>query len=429
MRKIRNKDFNEEYYIKTLDSGMKVIIFYKPNFHNNFFTLITKYGAGDYKQIDKKGNTYHLPPGVAHFLEHRMFDYKGLDVMQEFVSMGANSNASTSYDMTQYYFSTTKKDYFKPLNLLLDFTLNLKIPAETVKKEKGIIIEELNMYDNMPDFKLYFNLLKGLYQFHPFNQDLGGSVESVSNTTLEDLELAYKLNYHPSKMVVVATVNNNVEKAMDFIEDNLKKKTFDKKINLSRDFKEEPEEVAIEYAETTMDINASKVALGYKFKHPYTNARDIDKAEWKLKIFFELLFSSVNKNYQQWLDDKKINDYFDIDFNLEKYIGHFIASGESDDVNKFQEFTESIIKDYKDHLSEEKFQQVKRKFIGKTIMAFEQPKTMALIYGRNIVNDTDLFESVEDLKNLKLDDLIDFIEKLDLLSNKSVYFVKAANNI
>ena len=219
-----------------------------------------------------------------------MFDYQGIDVMEKLTSLGANSNASTSYDLTQYYFGTTNEDFYQPLALLLDFVFDLKIPEETVEKEKGIIIEELMMYDNMPDFKLYFSVLKGLYQNLPYNQDIGGSVKSVSMTTLQDLELAYQLNYHPSKMFLVGTVNGQVSETFDFIEQNLAKKTFTKAKNLKRDFLAEPSTVAIAYAESIMDINTSKIGLGYKFKHALTVQREIDKMQWALKIFFRLYY-------------------------------------------------------------------------------------------------------------------------------------------
>ncbi len=429
MRKIIKSEYQEEYYIKTLDNGLKVILFYKPNFHNNFFSLITPYGAGDYRQIDEDGNTYHLPPGVAHFLEHRMFDYKGKDVMEQLVNYGASSNASTSYDMTQYYFGTTENDFKKPLALLLDFVFDLSIPPETVEKEKGIIIEELNMYDNMPDFRLYFNLLKGLYVNMPYNEDIGGSVKSVSNTTLKDLQMAYSLNYHPSQMFLVGTVNGKVEQTFAFIEDNFKDKQFLPFKKLKRDYPVEPATVATTYAESYMDINISKVAVGYKFLHDQIEVAKVDEMEWLLKIFFESLFSSVNEHYQGWLDDKIINDYFDIDVSVDKGVAHFIASGESNDVDSFVKFVESVVKNWKNHLSEIKFEQIKNRYIGKAILAFEQPMTMALIYARNIAAGSDVFDGLEDLKNLKFTDLLTLIESLDLLANRAIYVVKANEKI
>ena len=424
MHKIENKDYQEIYYKKVLDNGLNVVLFYKPNFHNNFFSLITPYGAGDFRQKDENGNVYHLPPGVAHFLEHRMFDYKGIDVMEKLTSLGASSNASTSYDMTQYYFGTVKNQFQQPLELLLDFVFDLTIPPETVEKEKGIIIEELMMYDNMPDFKLYFGVLKGLYQNLPYKEDIGGSADSVSMTTLKDLELAYKLNYHPSQMFLVGTVNSNVEETFDFIEKNLETKEFDEFVKLKRDFLEEPDSVAVEYAESIMDINTQKVAVGYKLKHFNTQQRDIDKAEWLLRIFFEMLFSSVNEDYQVWLDEKIINDYFDVDVSLDANVGHFIASSESDNVQDFITFVEDVIKAYKDHISEEKFIQIKNRLIGRAILAFEQPMSMALIYGRNIASGTDIFIGLEDLKNLRYADMLEFISSLNLLKHRSVYVIK-----
>ena len=425
MKKIVNNTFLETYYTKVLDNGLTVVLFDKKEFHNNFFTLITPYGAADYNQKDDSNNTYHLPPGVAHFLEHRMFDYQGFDVMERFTELGSTSNASTGYDQTQYYFGTTHDNYFESLDLLLDFVFDLTIPLETVEKEKGIIIEELMMYDGMPDFKLYFGVLKNLYHNLPYIEDIGGSVESVSRTTLEDLELAYKLNYHPKQMVLVGGTNGDIDEVMNFIEENMSKKSFGEYKKLERDYELEPLTVSKEYEEHVMDINKSKLGLGYKFKHGVKDIMKRDEMENLLSIYFDMLFSSVNEDYQTWLDDEIINDYFDVDVSIDEDFGHIFISNETDDVEGFKSFIEDIINNPKKYVSEAKFNQIKKRVLGRAIQALEQPSTIAQVYGRNIAEGIDVFESIETLKDLSIDDLLELTESLEFLEHGTTFVIKA----
>lgn len=425
MNKTYNKQFNETYYSKTLASGLKVILFDKHEFHNNFFTLITPYGSSDFKQKDASGNTYHLPPGVAHFLEHRMFDYKGFDVMERFTELGASSNASTGYDQTQYYFSTTNSDFKEPLKLLLDYVFDLTIPFETVEKEKGIIIEELMMYDAMPDFRLYFGAIKNLYNELPYREEIGGSVASVSATTLEDLELAYKLNYHPEQMYLVGATNNDIAETFAYIENIMQEKTFVEYAPMERDYLAEVDQVRVAYEEVEMDINKQKVAIAYKFRHNVEDVMEIDKIENLLDIYFDMLFSSVNPDYQDWLDQGIINDYFDLDITVDSIFGHLVFSAETDNVSEFEALIESVMANDNQYISEAKFKQLQKRFIGRAIMALEKPGTIAQVYGRNIAQTIDIFESINQAKSFTLADLIKLKDSVDLLAHKSTYVIKA----
>ena len=150
MKFVENKRYKESYVEEVLDNGLHVVLWQKPDYEKSLFMLATPLGAMDIKQIDEHGNTIEYPAGIAHFLEHKMFEMKDGDVMDMFSSMGANVNAFTSYTETAYYFTTTA-DVKEPLNLLLDFVQTLEINEESVEKEKGIIIQELHMYKEMSD--------------------------------------------------------------------------------------------------------------------------------------------------------------------------------------------------------------------------------------------------------------------------------------
>ena len=159
MKRIVNEHYQETYYTETLENGLRVILWQKENYERSFFMMATPLGAMDLQQTDQNGILYSYPAGIAHFLEHKMFEKKDRDVMNEFSSMGANVNAFTSYNETAYYFSTSS-DIERPLNLLLDFVQQLDITEASVEKEKGIIVSEFNMYLQMSDARLLMELYK-----------------------------------------------------------------------------------------------------------------------------------------------------------------------------------------------------------------------------------------------------------------------------
>ena len=160
MKKTVEPRFDETFYSETLENGLKLIIWHKPLFTSTSCIFATPYGALDHCQKLEDGTIIEDPSGIAHFLEHKMFESEHGDVMNDFSEMGANVNAYTSYTETCYTFSTSQQDISKPLNLLLDFVQELNISDESVEKEKGIIIQELAMYQQMPDSRLFFETFK-----------------------------------------------------------------------------------------------------------------------------------------------------------------------------------------------------------------------------------------------------------------------------
>lgn len=223
MNKVISDKYQESYYEETLKNGLKVVVWHKPNYEKSFALMATPMGSFDIKQIDSKGNMFEYHAGLAHFLEHKMFESDHGDVMDDFSKMGANVNASTTYDMTCYYFQTSG-DLFKPLNLLLDFTQSFNIDEASVEKEKGIITQELNMYLQMSDFRLVKETFSALFKEHPLKDDIGGTAQSVQETTLEELKKCYQSNYHPSTMMCVVVTGNDPEQVLDEIRRNQSQK-------------------------------------------------------------------------------------------------------------------------------------------------------------------------------------------------------------
>ncbi|MGL5540585.1 MAG: EF-P 5-aminopentanol modification-associated protein YfmH, partial [Erysipelotrichaceae bacterium] len=225
MEKHTSEKYQETYYETTLDNGLRVVLFHRPGFDKSFFLMGTPFGAFDLQQVDEEGNEYHFPAGIAHFLEHKMFEHPDGDVMDQFSNMGVNVNAFTSYGETCYYFSTTQA-IKEPLELLLDFTQVLHIDGASVEKEKGIICQELAMYRQQSDSRLINETFGCMYHEHPLKYDIGGDDESVNATTLAQLQDCFALNYAPSKTILVGVSSEEPTTILEWIQANQAKKTF-----------------------------------------------------------------------------------------------------------------------------------------------------------------------------------------------------------
>lgn len=401
MNKVIEPRYDETYITETLENGLNVIVWHKPFMCTTSCVLATPYGALDFGSVLEDGTEIHHHSGIAHFLEHKMFEKEGRDVMTDFSMMGASCNAFTSYNETMYTFSTSDPDIKEPLNLLLDFVQELSITEASVEKEKGIIIQELMMYLQMPDSRLYFETFKALFHQHPFKYDIGGSPESVSATSKEELEECYRLNYHPSKMLLVCVGPQNPEEVLTIVKENQMKKTFDPVQKVSRLKFNEPKEVAIKQHFIPMEVNTQKVAVAFKLDCWANTSKERVHDEWAIRCALEAHFSTMNPDYQTWIDQKLINDYFDYDISLEKDSAFLLFVSETDDKEEFEQF---VLKQMQECLTKpvpyEVLKQLMKRYYGQAMRIFNNVEDIAVNAARNYFNEVSLFEVLNLLNQL-----------------------------
>ena len=202
MEKILFEQLQEELYYEKLANGLDVYILPKQGFNKSFATFTTKYGSVDnhFKSLEKQ-EFVQVPDGIAHFLEHKLFEKEDGDVFQQFSKQGASANAFTSFTRTAYLFSSTS-EFEQNLTTLIDFVQDPYFSEKTVEKEKGIIGQEINMYDDNPDWRLYFGTIANMYHHHPVKIDIAGTVESIAPITKDMLYECYHTFYHPSNMLL-----------------------------------------------------------------------------------------------------------------------------------------------------------------------------------------------------------------------------------
>ena len=404
MKKIVNTQFQETRYEETLENGLHVILWHKPDYQKSLFMMATPLSALDIQQRGDDGHKYTFPAGIAHFLEHKMFEMKDGDVMEEFSKVGANVNAFTSYTETAYYFSTSE-DIEKPLNLLLDFVQRLDITNESVEKEKGIIIQELHMYKEMSDSRLLMELYASIFQNHPLKYDIGGNDESVTNTTLEDLYTCYNINYHPSTMVLVGVSASNPSLVMEMIKANQAKKEFLPMCHVVREKYHEPREVARSKYTFHMDVSIPKVAIALKLDG-IKDIKERIKNEWAIRLLLDATFTNLNPLFQQWLDKGIFNDYVGADIEFGEDFGIMMFYAETLKEDEFCKIVdESLEHILRGELSQEVLEQLKKRYFGQTLRYLNGFEDIAISSVRAYFEHSDFFDGIEILSQLTLEDV------------------------
>lgn len=407
METIEFQQLDETLYYKQLNNGLDVYILPKKGFSKTFVTFTTKYGSID-RTFVPIGETEPItvPDGIAHFLEHKMFEKEDGDVFQQFSEVGAQANAFTSFTRTAYLFSATDHIY-KSTETLLNFVQEPYFTEETVNKEKGIIGQEITMYDDQPDWRLYFGAIENMYHNHPVKIDIAGTIDSIDGITAEHLYTCYNTFYHPSNMLLFVIGAVDPVEMMAFIEDNQNKKTFQEPTDLKRLFDEEPTNVAEKERVLHMDVQKPKVYVGLKAKQVDLSGEEMLKHELAVQIGVECLFGRASSFYTDVYENGLIDESYGYDFSLENGYGFALIGSDS-------EQPEQLAKLIKDKLAEteqknlftsEDVERIKRKKIGFFLRALNSIEFIANQFTRYKFNDMNLFDVVPVLETITVEDI------------------------
>ncbi|HAB65897.1 MAG TPA: hypothetical protein DCE23_00885 [Firmicutes bacterium] len=267
MKEIELKEIDEKVYTETLDNGLSVYMLVNEKVNNFYMTLSVKYGSVDTEFKGENDSSYtKVHNGVAHFLEHVNFNEgEGKTAHEFFNNLGSSINAFTTYDFTLYEVFASN-EFEKNLNHLLDYVQTPYFTEDLIKKEKGIILEEVKMGKNNPSYKLYYGMNNALFKNDNRRYPVTGDIQDVSDTTVSELQSVYDTFYHPQNMILCITGNFNPYEAMGIIKENQSKKKFKKYKNPVRKVIEEPEKVVSEYEEIEANVEIPKVKICYKMK-------------------------------------------------------------------------------------------------------------------------------------------------------------------
>ena len=347
MEKIEFSQLQEQLYHEKMDNGLQVYILPKPEFNKTFATFTTNYGSIDNQFVPLNENEMtKVPDGIAHFLEHKLFEKEDGDVFQQFSKQGASANAFTSFTRTAYLFSCTS-NFEENLETLVDFVQEPYFSEKTVEKEKGIIGQEITMYDDNPDWRLYFGTIQNMYKNHPVKIDIAGTIESISHINKDLLYTCYETFYHPSNMLLFIVGPVDAEKVMKQVRDNQQKKDYKEISDIQRHFDEEPETVDQEKQVLKMPVQSSKCMVGLKAKNPQRSGGEMLKYELAMNIILDYAFGKSSSYYEELYADGLIDETFAYDYTEERGFGFALIGGDTDQPEQLYDRVKQILLEMK----------------------------------------------------------------------------------
>ena len=323
----RSELSGDEYHLYHHPSGLDVLIMRMPGFTTAEALFATKYGSvNNCFRTDDTGDFVSVPDGIAHYLEHKLFEGEECGVYERYASTGASANAFTSCDMTAYTLSTTS-DYKEALSILLDAVQHPYITEENVEKERGIIAQEIKMSDDSPLRALFFELLSSVYRFHPVRIEIGGTVESIQEITAPLLMKCYEAFYNLNNMVLAIAGNVDDAEVLEICDKQLVPA---ENRQLETRFPDEPEDVVKKRSEIRRQIGVPMFSFG--FKCPPLKGRELLKTSIAADFMLKVLFGSMSDWYREAFESGLINSTFSTEV-FSSDTGYFllILSGEAKD--------------------------------------------------------------------------------------------------
>ena len=414
MKVIKYPTLKETLYFEEMPNGLKVYLLPKVGFSKTYGLFSTRFGSVDTTFVPlHEQDMIKVPDGIAHFLEHKMFEMEDGDASEAFAKLGASTNAFTSSSRTAYLFSTTSHEK-ECIELLLDFVQDIYLTDENVEKEKGIINQEIGMYDDDPDWRCYFGSIQNLYQHHPVKIDIAGTVETVASIDKDTLEKCYHTFYHPSQMMLFVVGHINPDEIMKLIQDNQQQKHFSKENPIQRAVVNEPLDVAQKEAVLHMDVTMPKIIVSMKINTILTKPQERLKRELAMNLFLDIFFAKSSSLYDEWLNEELINDSFSAQFTQERDYCFLQIGGDTLYPEQLKEKILYFIEHIHEYdIRQEDFLRLKKKTMGIMISLFNSPESIANMFSRYYFEGIMIFDLIDCLNALTMDDLMSLRDLFD----------------
>lgn len=401
IREVKSERLGESYFEIDHPSGLKILVYPKKNYAATYAVFGTRYGSIDTEfRLNGEEKFTCVPEGIAHFLEHKLFESEDLDAFERYAKTGASANAYTSFDKTCYLFSCTGK-FQESLEILLDFVTHPYFTEKTVQKEQGIIGQEIQMCRDEAGWEALFSLLRAMYKTHPVRIDIAGTVESIAEITPELLYKCYETFYNFSNMVLCVAGNVTPDEVLSVADWLLKPQ---KPIEIERKFHREPREVAESYTEETLSVAFPIFSLGFKeaVETPERSLREILISD----IILEAVAGKTSAFYSELLEAGLINTSFESEYFCGYGYAAWIFTGESPDGREVQKRITARIRALQESgISKADFERIRKKLYGRSIMQFNDIDGIANAMVSAYFCKEGLFDETEILQSLTLDEV------------------------
>ena len=374
----KNDKTGEELYYTTHSSGLGIYIIPKKDYSKTYAIFGTRYGSVDSKfVVPGESELTEVPDGIAHYLEHKMFDQPdGSNVFDKFSRYGGNANAFTSFNITAYLFSATS-NIEENIETLMDYVQSPYFTEESVQKEQGIIGQEIRMYDDSGSWKLFFNFLNCLYKEHPVKKEIAGTVESISHITPEYLYKCYDTFYNLSNMSIVVVGNVDPVKISKVIEN-----------------------------EQSLSVAMPLFMTGFKDTNNGFGGDELLKKSIETNIILKMLFGRSSKFYKSLYEKGLINNRFSLEYTMQPDYAYSSIDGESSDPKAVYEAVINEVEETrKNGLSKEDFERIKKVVWGEYIRSQNDVEDYAVTFLQMLFMDIDYFNFYDVYKTITFEDV------------------------
>lgn len=418
MQIIENSKIKEKLYIEKLENGLTMMILPKKT-RKKYIVWSVNYGSIDNKFFAPGENEItKVPDGIAHYLEHKLFEQEnGKNSLDVLTAIGVDANAYTTNDHTAYLFECTD-NFDEALEEFMDYVQNPYFTDENVEKERGIIEQEIMMYDDYPEWALYMNAMRGMYKNNEINIDVAGTIKTIADIDKDKLYKIYNSFYRPENMIIVMTGNFNPEEDFEKIKSKIKLKGKDEETK--RNYNQEQEEIVQKYIEKQMDISMPCAIIGYKDNDLKSNKIKKDIA---IDILGNIIFGKSSKTFEKLYESGKIIAVPSINYEFSKTYAHVLIQIQTDYIDEvIKEIDMRIEEIKKNGIDDEVFERAKKSVYGELVKEYNDVSNIASAivsdYFKNI-NSLDYFEEFSSVTK----DYVLKVLKETFLENKKVISV------
>ena len=398
MKVIESLNIKEKAYTEKLENGLTVIVIPKKNANKKYVIWSTHFGSIDNRFImPKTGEEVFIPDGVAHFLEHKMFEQpNGTNSLDTLMALGIDANAYTTNDHTAYLFECTN-NFYKGLDELMDYVQHPYFTDANVEKEKGIIGQEIRMYDDDPGWQLYMNAIDCMYKENPIKIDIAGTVESISEITPDVLYKCYNTFYHPSNMIMVICGDFVPEEIIE----EVKKRLVNKETSqgeIKRIYPPKEDEINKPYKEVEMELNNPLFAIAYKDTEDLKENREqIVAKHIAIEIILNMIIGKSSELYKELYENGDLLAEPSLDYEFSDEYAHIIISGQSKAPEKIQEKIKEVVRKYKEKgLDSEHFNRIKKKIYGDYVVEYNSVSDIARMFLADKMKKINSFDYIEE---------------------------------
>lgn len=422
MQVIRNLNVKEEVYIEKLENGLTVMIIPKKGALKKYVIWGTNFGSIDnHFMIKQENEEVQIPDGVAHFLEHKLFEQEnGTNSLDVLSSLGVDANAYTTNDHTAYLFEATNH-FYEALDELMNYVQNPYFTDENVEKEKGIIGQEINMYEDEPEWQVYMNAMKLMYHVNPINIDIAGSIESISKIDKEILYKAYNNFYDLSNMLLVVCGDFDPEEILEEVKKRITKTSSQKEVQ--RIYAKEPEEIVENTKTVSMEVSMPIFAIGFKDKLEQNDK--IVKKSIAIQILLYMLLGKSSEGYQTLYNNGDIISEPLLDYEFSKQYAHVLITGGAKNPQKVVEMLKTQIQKYKTSgLNKEHFERIKKKIYGDYISGYNDVGNIARMFLSDYFKGINSFDYLEQYNSVSIDYAKQILDEVFNINKMVVSIVK-----